>query len=81
MTGAFDRQGNLALMLRAVAGYAARHYLAPLRDISAEPGSILVVDMFDLVHTEGADSPSGSASSFTLQCDVPPIAEAAARGA
>jgi hypothetical protein len=81
VTRAFNRQGHLALMLRAVAGYAARHYLAPLRDVPAEPGGILVVDMLDLVHTERADSPSGSASSLTLQCDVPPIAEAIARGA
>ena len=78
---ALDRHGYLALMLGAVAGYPARHYLAPLRDVSAEPGSIFVVDMFDLVYTERADSPPGSASSFTLQCDVPPIAEAVARSA
>ena len=81
MTGALDCQGNLALMLCAVSRYPARHYLAPLRDVSAEPSSIFVVDMFDLVHTERADSPLGSASSFTLQCDIPPIAEAVARSA
>lgn len=79
--GAFDRHGHLALVLRAIAGYAARHYLGSLRDVPAKPGSIFVVDVLDLVHAKRADSPSGPASSFTPQFSIPPLGEAIARGA
>src|ERR1700675_471011 len=51
---ALDRDGELALMLGAIARGSARHYLAALGDEAAERAHVFVIDLERLVGAEAA---------------------------
>src|SRR5215203_4118716 len=55
MAGTLDRGGQRALMFGAGAGLAARLDLAALGDVAPQAREVLVVDLFDAVHAEGAN--------------------------
>lgn len=58
-------QCNLALVLSAVSGDPTRNDLAAFIDVSPQPGRVFVIYILDFVDTEGTDSPSGLAPSFS----------------
>src|SRR5699024_10430444 len=61
-----DRLGQLALVMRAGAGHAAGQDLAALGHILAQAGSILVVDVLDLIHTKSANLAAATAALRAL---------------
>ena len=79
-TGALDSLGQLTLMLRAVAAHAAGQNLAALIDETAQAVDVLVINVFNLIHAEGADLPTGTTTSartrttlrafFRHECDL-----------
>ena len=60
-TSALDGLAQLTLMLGAVAGHTAGQDLAALVDETTQTVDVLVVDVFDLIHTEGAHLTAGAA--------------------
>jgi len=79
-TGALDSLGQLTLMLRAVAAHAAGQNLAALIDETAQAVDVLLINVFNLIHAEGADLPTGTTTSartrttlrafFRHECDL-----------
>ena len=55
LTSLLDGLGQLTLMHGAGAGGPAGQDLGPLRQETAQLGRVLIVDVLDLVHAEGAD--------------------------
>src|SRR5690606_32673013 len=55
LPGPLDGPGQLALVPGAVARNAPRQDLGPLRQVPAQAAGLLVVDVIDLVHAEGAN--------------------------
>ena len=66
MTGTLDGLGQLTLMHGAGTGHSAGQDLASVRNILAQLGSILIIDVLDLVGTELADLSAASVVSGTL---------------
>ena len=62
-TGALDGLTQLTLMLSAVAAHTTGQDLAALVDEATQTVDVLVIDVFDLIHSEGADLPTGTAAS------------------
>ena len=62
-TGALDGLGKLTLMLGAVAAHTTGQDLAALVGEAAQTVYVLVVDLFDLIHTEAAYLPTGPTAS------------------
>jgi len=54
-TGSFDGFCQAALMFGAVAGYTAGQDFTPFRNEFPQLGCILVVDIYDFVHTKNAN--------------------------
>jgi len=65
VTGAFDRNGQLTLVMCAGAGYSAGQNLGSLRNKAAKLCNILVINCVDSVNTESADLFAGFASART----------------
>jgi len=55
MARALDRSGQRALVFGTGAGLAARLNLATLGNVTAEMREVLIVDLFDAIHTKGAN--------------------------
>ena len=72
MAGSLDRDGQSSLMLRAVAGDAARKDLASLGDKLLQLRGVLVIDLIVLFAAEHADllapvhGPAAASRSFAL---------------
>lgn len=52
MTGAFDREGQLALVTRAGAGDTAGNDLRALAEIPSQAGHVLIIDRAELESTQ-----------------------------
>ena len=79
MTGALERHGEGALMLRTGPGPTARLDLAALGEVPAQAWHVLVVDVADLVDTEATDPAPGSVLATEL-APTPAPAPAPAAG-
>lgn len=55
LTCALDGDGQLTLMLCAGTGGTTGQNLAALGNVAAQLGSVLIVNLLDLVHAEGTD--------------------------
>lgn len=60
MPGALNGQPQSPLVFGADARPPAGFYLRPVRNESSDAVHILIIDVFDMVYTEGADSPPRS---------------------
>ena len=55
MTGTLNGHSQLALMAGAGAGHSARQNLRALRNITAESGHILIINILHFIYTESAN--------------------------
>jgi hypothetical protein len=76
MTRTLDSDGQLALMVSAAAGHAARKNLRALGKESAELCHVLIVDGIDLIYAEAANLPA----AFSAAAPVAAIGTVASVG-
>ena len=74
MARSFDGDRQRSLMLGARSGLPSWLDLATVRDVTPNSTDILVVDIFDLIHTEIADLPARIVAAPTTKPASRPIA-------
>lgn len=72
MSRALQRSSQHALVTGAGTGLTTRLDLAAVGDVATQPARLLVVDVLDLVYTEGADTPASEATATTTAAATTP---------